>query len=88
MRDHSGALDLCKAESQQAEAALREQLARESADRLALEARIGEHERQMQHALAARDAEVQRLRLAASSARERIDAVLARLPGAAAGEQA
>lgn len=41
----------------------------------------------MQGTLQSRDTELQRLRVAAASARERIDAVLARLPGAPSGEQ-
>ena len=74
------------AEAQRAETALREQLARETSERQALEARFTAREAELQGNLQNRDAELQRLRVAAV-ARERIDAVLARLPGAPAGEQ-
>jgi len=74
-------------QAQQAEAALREQLARESAERQSLESRFTARETELQGSLQTRDAELQRLRVAAASARERIDAVLARLPGAPSGEQ-
>ena len=75
------------AEAQRAETALREQLARETSERQALEARFTAREAELQGNLQNRDTELQRLRVAAVAARERIDAVLARLPGAPAGEQ-
>ncbi|EHK68288.1 hypothetical protein KYC_00875 [Achromobacter arsenitoxydans SY8] len=74
-------------QAQQAEAELREQLARETAERQALESRFSARETELQGSLQTRDTELQRLRVAAASARERIDAVLARLPGAPSGDQ-
>lgn len=68
--------------------ALREQLAREAAERQALQERLKMREAELQASLQARDSELNRLRTAALSARERIDAVLSRLPGASVGEQA
>ena len=50
-------------------------------------ARFAAREAELQGNLQTRDTELQRLRVAAASARERIDAVLARLPGAPSGEQ-
>lgn len=72
----------------QAEAALREQLARESAERQAFEERLKAREAELQSILQSRDSELNRLRVAAASARERIDVVLSRLPGASTGDQA
>ncbi len=74
-------------QAQQAEVALREQLARETSERQSLESRFSARETELQGSLQNRDTELQRLRVAATSARERIDAVLARLPGAPSGEQ-
>ena len=59
----------------------------ETAERHSLEARFSARETELQGSLQVRDTELQRLRAAAASARERIDAVLARLPGAPSGEQ-
>lgn len=72
----------------QAEASLREQLAQESAERQTFEERLKAREAELQSSLQARDTDLSRLRAAAMSARERIDVVLSRLPGASTGDQA
>ncbi|MNQ60032.1 hypothetical protein D3C85_742990 [compost metagenome] len=87
LQDHDGAVTAMLEQAQQAEIVLREQLARETAERQALESRFSARETELQGNLQTRDTELQRLRVAAASARERIDAVLARLPGAPSGEQ-
>ncbi|MNT73916.1 hypothetical protein D3C72_2126770 [compost metagenome] len=87
LQDHDGAANAMLQQAQQAEATLREQLARETAERQALESRFSARESELQGSLQTRDTELQRLRVAAAAARERIDAVLARLPGAPSGEQ-
>ena len=87
LQDNDGAVTAMLEQAQQAEAALREQLARETAERQSLEARFSARETELQGNLQRSDTELQRLRVAAAAARERIDAVLARLPGAPSGEQ-
>ncbi|EGP45749.1 hypothetical protein AXXA_14573 [Achromobacter insuavis AXX-A] len=87
LQDNDGAVTAMLEQAQKAEVALREQLARETAERQSLEARFTARETEMQGTLQSRDTELQRLRVAAAAARERIDAVLARLPGAPSGEQ-
>jgi chromosome segregation ATPase len=76
LKDHDGEIADRLAQSQRSEVELREALERQQLAYRELESR-----------LVSRDVEVQRLRDAASSARERIDAVLARLPGALHGEE-
>jgi chromosome segregation ATPase len=98
LTEHDQASASLREEAGRAEASLREDLARESAERHALEARLQTREAELQSALQAREAELQaalqardsdltRLRTAALAARERIDVVLSRLPGASVGEQ-
>ena len=87
LQDHDGAVTAMLEQAQQAEVALREQLARETTERQSLESRFSARETELQGNLQSRDTELQRLRVAAAAARERIDAVLARLPGAPSGEQ-
>ncbi len=72
LKDQDGEVATRLAESQRAEVALREQLEFQYTAHQSLESR-----------LLARDADVEQLRQAAGSAQTRIDAVLARLPGAA-----
>ena len=72
------------AQAQAAEASLRAELEQHVQTRQALESQFAAREQEWQARLNARDTDVQRLRVAAAAARERIDAVLARLPGAAA----
>ncbi|HEY0294942.1 MAG TPA: hypothetical protein VGC69_06365 [Bordetella sp.] len=86
--EHGQAAETVRAEAGQVEAALREQLAHESAERQALEERLKHREAELQASLQARDSDLNRLRTAALSARERIDVVLSRLPGASVGDQA
>jgi chromosome segregation ATPase len=76
LKDHDGEIADRLAQSQRSEAELRDALERQQ---LAY--------RELENRLASRDADIQRLRDAAGSARERIDAVLARLPGALHGEE-
>jgi len=83
---HDSTVAAVQLQAQQIETGLREQLARESTGRQQHELTLAAHDAQAQSALALREAEVQRLRQAASNARERIDAVLTRLPGAPAAE--
>ena len=73
--------------ARQIESGLRQDLARETAQRQALEAKLSTCEAEWQLRLKSQDTDLQRLRAAALAARERIDAVLARLPGASAAEQ-
>lgn len=70
------------AQSEEAQATLREELERQAQQRQALENQLAEQESAWQARLNARETDLQRLRVAAVAARERIDAVLARLPGA------
>jgi len=86
--DELQALRASMSEHGQSTEALREQLARESAERQALQEQFKRRETELQASLQARDSELNRLRTAALSARERIDAVLSRLPGASVGDQA
>jgi chromosome segregation ATPase len=76
LKDHDGEIADRLAQTQRSEAELRDALERQQ---------LAYHE--LESRLVSRDADVQRLRDAASSARERIDAVLARLPGALHGEE-
>ncbi|MBO9356593.1 hypothetical protein GG851_21590 [Bordetella petrii] len=87
LQEHDGTVSTVLAEARQTEADLREQLARAAADRDTLETRFGAREAELQGSLHARDTDLQRLRVATAAARERIDTVLARLPGAPTGEQ-
>lgn len=87
LQAHDQAASDLQAGARQVEEDLRKQLANETAQRQALEARVQDREAEWQSSLQSRDVDLQRLRSAASAARERIDAVLARLPGASIGEQ-
>jgi chromosome segregation ATPase len=75
------------AQAQRAEVELRAELEKHIEQRQAMDAQIAARESEWQSRLTARDTDLQRLRVAAVAARERIDAVLARLPGAPVGEQ-
>jgi len=87
LQEHDGAVANMLADARQAETELREQLAREAAERQQIESRSTAREAELQGSLSARDTDLQRLRVAAAAARERIDTVLARLPGAPTGDQ-
>ncbi|WP_233238073.1 hypothetical protein [Bordetella sp. LUAb4] len=76
------------ARAEAAEATLRAELERHVLQLQSFESQAAARESEWQSRLAARDTDMQRLRVAAVAARERIDAVLARLPGASVGEQA
>jgi chromosome segregation ATPase len=76
LADHDKAASSARADADQAVVVLREQLEREAAERKALETRLTVH-----------DTDLTRLRAAAAAARERIDAVLSRLPGASSMEE-
>jgi len=87
LQEHDGTAADMLAGARQAETELREQLARETAERQKIESRSTAREAELQGSLSARDTDLQRLRVAAAAARERIDTVLARLPGAPTGDQ-
>jgi len=73
-------------QAQQIESSLRDELARELAQRQAIEAKLNACEAEWQQRQNAQDMDLQRLRAAAMAARERIEIVLARLPGATAAD--
>lgn len=87
LQEHDGAVDDLLSEARQSEIELRAQLAREISDHQTAESRAQARETELMNTLTAKDTDLQRLRVATDAARERIDAVLARLPGAAATEQ-
>jgi chromosome segregation ATPase len=76
LADRDKTASLAREQAEQTAAGLREQLALETAERKVLEAR-----------LTVRDADLARMRAAAASARERVNAVLSRLPGGAPLEE-
>ena len=87
LQEHDGTVDDLLSEARQAENDLRAQLAREASERQTSETRAQTREAELLGNLNERDTDLQRLRVATDAARERIDTVLARLPGAAAEEQ-
>jgi len=87
LQEHDGAVDDLLSEARQSEIELRAQLAREISEHQTAESRAQARETELLNTLSAKDTDLQRLRVATDAARERIDAVLARLPGAAATEQ-
>lgn len=87
LREHDGAVDDLLGEARQAELELRAQLAKAISEQQAIEATGKKRESELLTSLAVKDTELQRLRVATEAARERIDTVLARLPGAPAPEQ-
>ncbi|WP_160356273.1 hypothetical protein [Bordetella sp. 02P26C-1] len=87
LQEHDGAVDDLLAEARQAEIDLRAQLARAISEQQAIEARAQARESELLRSITVKDTELQRLRVATVAARERIDSVLARLPGAPAPEQ-
>lgn len=87
LQEHDGTVDDLLSEARQAENDLRAQLAREASERQTFETRAQSREAELLSNLNERDTDLQRLRVATDAARERIDTVLARLPGAAAEEQ-
>lgn len=87
LQEHDGAVDDLLSEARQAELDLRAQLAREIAERQSFETRAKARESELVLSLSAKDTDLQRLRVATDAARERIDTVLARLPGAASDAQ-
>jgi septal ring factor EnvC (AmiA/AmiB activator) len=86
LQEHDGAVDDLLAEARQGEIDLRAQLARAISEQQAIETRAKAREAELLNSLSAKDTELQRLRVATEAARERIDTVLARLPGAPAPE--
>jgi chromosome segregation ATPase len=86
-QDQDNELVVKLAEAEQVGTELRAELERQVSHRQAMESQFASRESEWQSRLNARDTDLQRLRVAAIAARERIDAVLARLPGAPAGEQ-
>src|SRR5690606_20911321 len=87
LQEHDGTVEGLLAEARQSEIDLRAQLAREISDHQAFESRAQAREAELLNTLGIKDTDLQRLRVAADAARERIDTVLARLPGAAAEDQ-
>jgi chromosome segregation ATPase len=87
LQDHDSETLAKLVRAEESEAELRAELQRLSERQQAADAQVAAREGEWQARLSARDTDLQRLRVAAVAARERIDAVLARLPGAPAGEQ-
>nr|WP_094819911.1 hypothetical protein [Bordetella genomosp. 4] len=87
LQEHDGAVEDLLSEARQSEIDLRAQLARQISEQQALESRAQTREAELLGSLSAKDTDLQRLRVATDAARERIDSVLARLPGAAAEDQ-
>lgn len=85
-QDLDGAVTAVQEQSRQIEMGLREQLQTQEALWHEKESLLTAREAQLQDTLSSREAELQHLRQAAAHARERIEAVLARLPGAPVGE--
>ncbi|ALM86361.1 hypothetical protein [Bordetella sp. N] len=88
LQNHDSEVGGRLAQAEAAEATLRAELERHVQQLHVLESQASARENEWQSRLAARETDMQRLRVAAVAARERIDAVLARLPGASVGEQA
>lgn len=87
LQEHDGAVEDLLSEARQSEIDLRAQLAREIAEHQTVESRAQAREAELLSSLTTKDTDLQRLRVATDAARERIDSVLARLPGAPAEDQ-
>lgn len=87
LQEHDGAVDDLLSEARQSELDLRAQLARAISEHQALESRAQAREAELLGNLETKDTDLQRLRVATDAARERIDTVLARLPGAVSQDQ-
>jgi len=84
LQDHESAVDDLLSEARQSELDLRAQVARTIAEQQVFASSAKEREDALLRQLSAKEVDLQRLRVVADAARERIDTVLARLPGALA----
>lgn len=85
-QDQDGAVAAVQEQARQIEAGLHEKLQRLEADWQQKESLLVARDAQLQDKVTARETEIQHLRQTTVTARERIEAVLARLPGAPVGE--
>jgi len=81
LQEHESAVDDILAEARQSELDLKAQIARAISEQQAFSAVAATREAELRQSLSTKEGDLQRLRVVADAARERIDTVLARLPG-------